>query len=102
MGRKKGGTEVIKGIGKRVVVVKSPDPKIFEEAIFIIREDFFNRSEKSQDEIIKEAERAADSYLKSIKRKAKVPFLARLSGPFLAALGAAATGITLLAVKLIA
>jgi len=102
MGRKRGGTEVIKGIGKRVVVVKSPDPKIFEEAIFIIREDFFNRSEKSQDEIIKEAERAADSYLKSIKRKAKVPFLARLSGPFLAALGAAATGITLLAVKLIA
>ena len=93
---------MIKGIGKRVVVVKSPDPKIFEEAIFIIREDFFNRSEKSQDEIIKEAERAADSYLKSIKRKAKVPFLARLSGPFLAALGAAATGITLLAVKLIA
>ena len=93
---------MIKGIGKRVVVVKSPDPRIFEEAIFIIREDFFNRSEKSQDEIIKEAERAADSYLKSIKRKAKVPFLARLSGPFLAALGAAATGITLLAVKLIA
>ena len=31
---------VVKGISKRVIVVKSPDPKIFEQAIFIIREGF--------------------------------------------------------------
>ena len=33
-------TEVIKGVAKRVIVVKSPDPKVFEEAIFIVREDY--------------------------------------------------------------
>ena len=32
-------TEVVKGVAKRVIVVKSPDPKVFEEAIFIVRED---------------------------------------------------------------
>ena len=35
---------VVKGISKRVIVVKSPDPKIFEQAIFIIREDFAGQS----------------------------------------------------------
>ena len=32
--------EVVKGVAKRVIVVKSPDPKVFEEAIFIVREDY--------------------------------------------------------------
>ena len=37
---REGGGLVVKGVSKRVIVVKSPDPKIFEQAIFIIREDF--------------------------------------------------------------
>ena len=32
-------TEVVKGVAKRVIVVKSPDPNVFEEAIFIVREE---------------------------------------------------------------
>ena len=32
--------EVVKGTAKRVIVVKSPDKKVFEEAIFIVREDY--------------------------------------------------------------
>ena len=34
---------VVKGTSKRIVVVKSPDPKVFEEAIFIVKEDFLGR-----------------------------------------------------------
>ena len=34
--------DVVKGVAKRVIVVKSPDPKVFEEAIFIVREDYMN------------------------------------------------------------
>ena len=34
---------MIKGVSRRVVVVKSPDPRIFEQAIFIVREDFLER-----------------------------------------------------------
>ena len=30
---------MVKGISRRVIVVDSPDPRIFEQAIFIIRND---------------------------------------------------------------
>ena len=30
---------LVKGVSRRVVVVKSPDPKLFEQAIFIVREE---------------------------------------------------------------
>ena len=30
---------MIKGINRQVIVVKSPDPRLFEEAIFLLRED---------------------------------------------------------------
>ena len=30
---------MVKGISRQVVVVHSPDPKLFEQAIFILRED---------------------------------------------------------------
>ena len=36
--------EVVKGTAKRVIVVKSPDKKVFEEAIFIVREDYMRTS----------------------------------------------------------
>ena len=29
---------MVKGINKQVIVVKAPDPRLFEEAIFILRE----------------------------------------------------------------
>ena len=34
---------MVKGISRRVILVKSPDPRLFEEAIFIVREDALNR-----------------------------------------------------------
>ena len=30
---------MVKGISRQVIVVRSPDPKLFEQAIFILRED---------------------------------------------------------------
>ena len=30
---------MVKGISRRVIVVKSPDPRLFEEAIFIVKKD---------------------------------------------------------------
>ena len=30
---------MVKGISRQVIVVHSPDPKVFEQAIFIVRED---------------------------------------------------------------
>lgn len=59
---------VVKGISKRVIVVKSPDPKIFEQAIFIIREDFAGQSGVSEKDVLREARAAANSYLGGGKR----------------------------------
>ena len=30
---------MVKGISRQVIVVQSPDPKLYEQAIFILRED---------------------------------------------------------------
>ena len=71
---------VVKGISKRVIVVKSPDPKIFEQAIFIIREDFAGQSGVSEKDVLREARAAANSYLGGGKRTTGKLF-ARLRAP---------------------
>ena len=80
---------VVKGISKRVIVVKSPDPKIFEQAIFIIREDFAGQSGVSEKDVLREARAAANSYLGGGKRTTGKLF-ARLRAPLYAAAGAIA------------
>ena len=53
---------VVKGTSKRIVVVKSPDPKVFEEAIFIVKEDFLGRSGRA--DALKEAQQVANAYVR--------------------------------------
>ena len=59
----KEGRGVVKGTSKRIVVVKSPDPKIFEQAIFIVREDFLGKCGRTN--ALKEAQQVADDYIRS-------------------------------------
>lgn len=96
-----GGNGMVKGLSKRVVVVKSPDPKIFEEAIFIVREDYFSNTEGvSSEELIKEAQRVANYYARNqVSQDSNV--LSKLPAPLLAAAGAAVTGIAWLAMRLV-
>ena len=54
--------QVVKGTSKRIVVVKSPDPNVFEEAIFIVKEDFLGRSRRP--DALKEAQKVADAYIR--------------------------------------
>ena len=46
---------MVKGVSRRVIVVKEPDPRFFEEAIFIVKEDAFSREGISADQILQEA-----------------------------------------------
>ncbi|MBQ3556871.1 MAG: translation initiation factor 2 [Oscillospiraceae bacterium] len=55
---------MVKGINRQVVVVKSPDPKLFEQAIFLLREDAAGDG-VSPEQIIQQARQAADDYLRS-------------------------------------
>ena len=56
---------MVKGTSKRVVVVKSPDPKFFEQAIFILKEDLRPHGSGGASDVLKEAQRVADDYVKS-------------------------------------
>ena len=46
---------MVKGISRQVILVHSPDKKLFEQAIFILRDD---AKEVTEEILLKEAERA--------------------------------------------
>ena len=48
---------MIKGISRRVIVVKSPDRRFFEEAIFIVREGIIGSGGVTADQVVEEARR---------------------------------------------
>ena len=58
---------VVKGVAKRVIVVKSPDPKVFEEAIFIVREDYMKTAGVTRSQLLSEAKQAAGAYTGSLR-----------------------------------
>ena len=60
-----GRTEVIKGTASRVIVVKSPNPEIFREAFFILRDDYFSKGGVSQAELLRQARQSAEGYVSS-------------------------------------
>ena len=51
---------MVKGITRQVILVKSPDPRLFEEAIFIVKEEALAREGVTAEQVLKEARRAAD------------------------------------------
>ncbi len=78
---------MVKGISRQVIVVHSPDPKLFEQAIFILKEDAA-RNGVTEEALLKEAEQA-------IRVRERIPKKRTLYyyGTFWAAVGAMATGL---------
>ena len=79
---------MVKGISRRVIVVDSPDPQIFEQAIFILRTD---GGGVSSQQLVDQAVRIAKNYARCQGlpcRRVRVP------GWLWAAIGAAAIGLT--------
>ena len=79
---------MVKGITRQVILVKSPDPRLFEEAIFIVKEEALNREGVTTEQIMREARQAADGYLK--RGKAWNRRLQKIPAPLWGAVGAAA------------
>ena len=76
---------MVQGVSRQVIVVRSPDPRLFEQAIFIVREDAFGKG-VSEDAVVQEARRVADGY---IRRNARLsPRKNPLPAPVWIALGA--------------
>lgn len=80
---------MVKGITKRVVVVRPRDKGVFEEAIFIVRGEAFEDSGCKAEDILREACKVADMYLKNGNVKWKR--LSRLPPPVFIFAGAAVT-----------
>lgn len=53
---------MVKGVARRVVVVTSPDPKQFEQAIFLLRENALS-SEAPEEQVLRQAQEVANAYL---------------------------------------
>lgn len=79
---------MIKGITKRVIVVKSPDPEVFEEAIFIVREEAFSKNGMSAAALLGEAQKIANGYASGSSKKER-----RMPPLFYAVAGAALTSL---------
>ena len=83
---------MVKGISRQVIVVHSPDPKLFEQAIFILKD---GQQGVSDEALLKEARRLINTPGKS--RKARF-FLA---GPTWACGGALISSLLWLAATLL-
>jgi len=75
---------VIKGISRRVIVVKSPDRRFFEEAIFIVREGAIGSPGVTAEQVVEEARRVADGFVK----KNHAPWYKKIPAPGYVAMGA--------------
>ena len=85
---------MVKGISRRVIVVDSPDPRIFEQAIFILRNDMASGSGGvSSQQLVDQAVRIAKSSVPP-RRLRITPWISAL-------LGGAAIGLVWLLAVLI-
>ena len=91
---------MVKGISRRVIVVDSPDPHIFEQAIFIVRNDAATGGGVTSQQLVDQAVRIARNYVRT--HGGTVP-TRRFSAPMLwaALLGASAIGLVWLLVYLL-
>ncbi len=74
---------MVKGISRQVIVVHSPEPKLFEQAIFILKDGAVGQG-VTDELLLKEARQAIRE---SNQQKAK-----RIRGPVWAVFGAVVTG----------
>ena len=70
---------MVKGISRQVIVVHAPEPKLFEQAIFILRED---AETVTDDQLMKEANRLLKESGKGSKRPRGMPALWAAAGAF--------------------
>ena len=85
---------MVKGTSRQVIVVHSPEPKLFEQAIFILKDGAVG--EGITDEVLmKEAKQAIRGYDKPKKLRQLSAY-----GAFWAAAGAAVTGLVWLVTAL--
>ena len=54
---------MVKGVSKRVIVVRTPDDSLFSEAIFILNENALCGNARDSDSVLREACAVADDFV---------------------------------------
>lgn len=80
---------MVKGVSRQVIIVKSPDPRLFEQAIFIVKEDAFTRAGVTAEQVVQEACQVASGYIRQNNRLSG--WIHRIPAPVYAAAGALIT-----------
>ena len=78
---------MVKGISRQVIVVHAPEPKLFEQAIFILKDNALGKEGGTDDLLLQEAQKLIRSSDDGKKRKLL------LYGPVWACFGAVITGL---------
>ena len=86
---------MVKGISRQVIVVHSPDPKLFEQAIFILKDDAVMQG-VSDEMLLREANKALHSSPREVRQRKLY-----LYGPVWACGGALLTGVVWLVTSLL-
>lgn len=60
---------MVKGTTRQVIVVRSPDPKLFEQAVFFLREDALEKHGIDEGALLEQARRLADGCADRKKKK---------------------------------
>ncbi len=80
---------MVKGISRKVIVIRSPDPHVFEEAIFIVRDDVASKG-VTREAVLQEAQEIAQSY---VRHSNKRHGLFDIAAPVYALIGAFITAL---------
>jgi len=78
---------MVKGISRQVIVVQSPDPALFDQAIFILKDGAVGQEGVTEEQLLKEANRLIG---KTQNRKRRYYYM---YGPVWACGGALLTGL---------
>lgn len=65
-GRTETRREVIRGSAEQIIRVRVPVPGLFREAVFFLHEDVLRRSDLSREELLRQARRSAEDYLRPL------------------------------------
>ena len=80
---------MVKGLARRIILIKSPDSDIFEEAIFLVKEEALSKGVNQKD-IIRQAQAVANEYIKTNTKKKAIrslpPYVIFVSGAILTGL----------------
>ena len=77
---------MVKGISRQVIVVQSPDPKLFEQAIFILKDNAVGQEGVTEEALLKESNRM-------ISKPQKRSTIYNVAGPIWACAGGLVIGI---------